>query len=145
MRFPSRGRWLLWLVLLLALAPFVLIFPASLWLGWTMNPVQTFYLGTYAACSTLSSYPGSGYNRSLRGEDGSGTEAGDAASRGCGEGTRTQNSLSRSAQRPSPGAGAASLSRRRKEFGRTNCGSIWRPPSTRAIAHGSSSFVPRST
>jgi hypothetical protein len=58
MRFPSRGRWLLWLILLFVLGPFLVILPASLWLGWTMNPVQTFYLGTYAACSTLSSYPG---------------------------------------------------------------------------------------
>jgi hypothetical protein len=57
MRFPSRGRWLLWLGLLFVLGPFVVIFPATLWLGWTMNPVQNFYLGTYAACSTLSSYP----------------------------------------------------------------------------------------
>ena len=58
MRFPSRGRWLLWLILLFALVPFLVILPASLWLGWTMNPVQTFYLGTYASCSTLSGYPG---------------------------------------------------------------------------------------
>jgi hypothetical protein len=58
MRFPSRSRWLLWLILLFALGPFLVILPASLWLGWTMNPVQTFYLGTYAACSALSSYPG---------------------------------------------------------------------------------------
>jgi hypothetical protein len=58
MRFPSRGRWLLWLILLFLLGPFLVILPTSLWLGWTMNPVQTFYLGTYAACSALSSYPG---------------------------------------------------------------------------------------
>jgi hypothetical protein len=58
MRFPSRGRWLLWLILLFVLGPFLVILPASLWLGWTMNPVQTFYLGTYAACSMLSGYPG---------------------------------------------------------------------------------------
>jgi Type IV secretion-system coupling protein DNA-binding domain len=58
MRFPSRGRWLLWLILLFALGPFLLILPASLWLGWTMNPVQTYYLGTYTACSILSGYPG---------------------------------------------------------------------------------------
>ncbi len=58
MKFPSRGRWLLWLILLFVLGPFLVIFPAALWLGWTMNPVQNFYLGTYAACSTLSSYPG---------------------------------------------------------------------------------------
>ena len=58
MRFPSRGRWLLWLILLFFLGPFLVILPASLWLGWTMNSVQNFYLGTYAACSTLSSYPG---------------------------------------------------------------------------------------
>ncbi len=58
MRFPSRGRWLLWLIVLLVLGPFLVIFPTALWLGWTMNPVQNFYLGTYAACSTLSGYPG---------------------------------------------------------------------------------------
>lgn len=58
MRFPSQGRWLLWLILLFVLGPFLVIFPAALWLGWTMNPAQNFYLGTYAASSTLSSYPG---------------------------------------------------------------------------------------
>ena len=58
MRFPSRGRWLLWLILLFVLGPFLVIFPAALWLGWTMNPVQNFYLGTYTACSTLSANPG---------------------------------------------------------------------------------------
>lgn len=58
MRFPGRGRWLLWLVLLFVLGPFLVIVPGTLWLGWKMNPVQNFYLGTYAACSTLSSYPG---------------------------------------------------------------------------------------
>lgn len=57
MRFPSQGRWLLWLVLLFVLGPFLVIVPSALWLGWTMNPVQKFYLGTYAACSTLSTYP----------------------------------------------------------------------------------------
>ena len=56
MRFPSRSRWVLWLILLFALGPFLLILPASLWLGWTMNPVQTYYLGTYTACSLLSGY-----------------------------------------------------------------------------------------
>ena len=58
LHFPSRGRWLLWLILLLVLGPFLVIVPATLWLGWTMNPVQNFYLGTYAASSMLSSYPG---------------------------------------------------------------------------------------
>ena len=58
MRFPSRGRWLLWLIVLFALGPFLLILPASLWLGWTMNPVQTYYLGTYTACSISSGDPG---------------------------------------------------------------------------------------
>ena len=42
MHFPSRGRWLLWLIVLLVLGPFLVIFPAALWLGWTMNPVQNF-------------------------------------------------------------------------------------------------------
>ena len=58
MRFPSRGRRLLRLILLVVLGPFLVILPTSLWLGWTMNPVQTFYLGIYAACSASSNYPG---------------------------------------------------------------------------------------
>ena len=58
MRFPSRGQRVLGLSLLVALAPFLLILGASLWLGWTMNPVQTYYLGTYTACSLLSGDPG---------------------------------------------------------------------------------------
>jgi hypothetical protein len=58
MRFPSLGRWLLWLILIFVLGPFLVIVPATLWLGWTMNPVQNFYLGTYAASSMLSSFPG---------------------------------------------------------------------------------------
>ena len=58
MRFPKRDRWLLWLILLFVLGPFLVIGPGTLWLGWTMNPVQNFYLGTYAASSTLSNYPG---------------------------------------------------------------------------------------
>ncbi len=58
MRFPSRGRWFLWLILIFVLGPFLVIVPATLWLGWTMNPVQNFYLGTYAASSMLSSFPG---------------------------------------------------------------------------------------
>ena len=40
MRFPSRGRWLLWLIVLLVLGPFLVIFPTALWLGWSMNPVH---------------------------------------------------------------------------------------------------------
>jgi len=63
MRFPSRGRWLLWLIVLLVLGPFLVIFPAALWLGWTMNPVQNFYLGTYAACTTLSGTKRALFNR----------------------------------------------------------------------------------
>ena len=58
MRFPNRSGRLLWLILLFILGPFLVIVPATLWLGWTMNPVQNFYLGTYAASSILSSYPG---------------------------------------------------------------------------------------
>ena len=58
MRFPSRGLWLLWLILFFAVGPFLVALPAALWLGLTMNPVQNFYLGTYATCSMLSSYPG---------------------------------------------------------------------------------------
>ncbi|WP_158789381.1 type IV secretion system DNA-binding domain-containing protein [Granulicella sp. L46] len=57
-RFPSRGWRLLWLILLFALGPLLLILPASLWLSWTMNPVQTYYLGTYTACSLLRGDPG---------------------------------------------------------------------------------------
>ena len=80
MRFPNRGRWFLWMIVLLVLGPFLVIFPTALWLGWTMNPVQNFYLGTYAACSTLRRLPRRGDYRALRGEDGTRTEAGAAAS-----------------------------------------------------------------
>ena len=58
MRFPSRGRWLLWLVLLFAVGPILVVLFASLWLSRTMNPVQTYYLGTYTACSLVSRDPG---------------------------------------------------------------------------------------
>jgi hypothetical protein len=51
MQFPRRGGRLFLLLFGVTLGPFLLAVPAALWLGWTMNPVQNFYLGTYAACS----------------------------------------------------------------------------------------------
>lgn len=57
MRFPSRGRWVLLLILVFVLGPFLLGIPAALWLGWTMSPVRTFYLGTYAASSIGDGIP----------------------------------------------------------------------------------------
>lgn len=57
MRFPNQGRRVLWLILLFVFGPFLLTLSAGLWLGWTMNPVQCYYLGTYTACSIISGYP----------------------------------------------------------------------------------------
>ena len=49
MRFPSRTGRLFWLLFWLAVGPLVLIFPASAWLYWTLEPLQKVYLPTYAA------------------------------------------------------------------------------------------------
>jgi hypothetical protein len=51
MRFPSRTGRLFWLLFWLAAGPLVLIFPASAWLAWTLQPLQKVYLTTYAASS----------------------------------------------------------------------------------------------
>jgi hypothetical protein len=51
MRFPSRTGRLFWLLFWLAVGPLVLIFPASAWLAWTLQPLQKVYLTTYAASS----------------------------------------------------------------------------------------------
>ncbi len=41
--FSQARAVVLWLIFSL-LGPFLVIVPATLWLGWTMNPVQNFYL-----------------------------------------------------------------------------------------------------
>jgi hypothetical protein len=78
MRFPSRGRWLLWLILLFVLGPFLVIVPGTLWLGWTMNPVESrselLSRNVHGVLHIESVSRGSNI-RSVRREDGSGAEA----------------------------------------------------------------------
>jgi hypothetical protein len=57
MRFPSRTGRLFWFLFWLAVGPLVLIFPASAWLYWTLNPLQKVYLTTYAASSVGAGMP----------------------------------------------------------------------------------------
>jgi hypothetical protein len=58
MQFPSRAGRLALLLLGVTLGPILLVLPVALWLGWTLNPVQNFYLGTYSACSVGANIPG---------------------------------------------------------------------------------------
>ena len=51
MRFPNRSGRLFWFLFWLAVGPLVLIFPASAWLAWTLQPLQKVYLTTYATSS----------------------------------------------------------------------------------------------
>jgi hypothetical protein len=57
MRFPSRTGRLFWLLFWLAAGPFVLLFPASAWLYWRLEPLQRVYLTTYAASSIGARIP----------------------------------------------------------------------------------------
>ncbi len=57
MRFPSRGGRVLLLLFGITLGPFLLILPASVWLAWTLTPLQKFYLGTYTASSVEATQP----------------------------------------------------------------------------------------
>jgi len=57
MRFPSRSGRVLLLLLGIPLVPFLLILPASVWLLWTLTPLEKFYLGTYVASSLEASQP----------------------------------------------------------------------------------------
>ena len=57
MRFPSRAGRLFWFLFWLAIGPLVLIFPASAWLYWTLEPLQKVYLPTYAASSVGAGIP----------------------------------------------------------------------------------------
>ena len=57
MRFPSRMGRLFWILCWLTAGPLVLIFLASLWLGWTLAPLQKFYLPAYAASSVGTGIP----------------------------------------------------------------------------------------
>ncbi|HWZ52793.1 MAG TPA: type IV secretion system DNA-binding domain-containing protein [Granulicella sp.] len=55
MRFPNRSGRLFWFWF--AVRPLVLIFPASAWLYWTLEPLQKIYLTTYAASSVGAGIP----------------------------------------------------------------------------------------
>jgi len=57
MRFPSRGGRLLLLLFGITLGPFLLVVPASVWLAWTLTPLQKYYLGTYVASSFGATQP----------------------------------------------------------------------------------------
>ena len=57
MRFPNRSGRLFWFLFWLAVGPLVLIFPASAWLAWTLEPLQKVYLSTYAASSVGAGMP----------------------------------------------------------------------------------------
>jgi len=57
MRFPSRSGRLFWFLFWLAVGPLVLIFLASAWLYWTLEPLQKVYLTTYAASSVGAGIP----------------------------------------------------------------------------------------
>jgi len=57
MRFPNRSGRLFWFLFWLAVGPLVLIFPASAWLYWTLEPLQKVYLTTYAASSAGAGIP----------------------------------------------------------------------------------------
>jgi len=57
MRFPSRGGRVLLLLFGITLGPFLLLLPASVWLAWTLTPLQKFYLGTYTASSIGATQP----------------------------------------------------------------------------------------
>ena len=57
MRFPSRTGRLFWLLFWLVFGPLVLIFPASAWLSWTLQPLQKVYLATYATSSLEAGIP----------------------------------------------------------------------------------------
>jgi len=57
MRFPSRGGRVLLLLFGITLGPFLLVLPASVWLLWTLTPLEKFYLGTYVASSLGATQP----------------------------------------------------------------------------------------
>jgi len=57
MRFPSRGGRVLLLLFGITLGPFLLVLAASVWLAWTLTPLQKFYLGTYTASSAGATQP----------------------------------------------------------------------------------------
>lgn len=57
LRFPSRSGRLFWLLFWLVVGPLVLIFPASAWLYWTLEPLEKVYLTTYIVSSIESGIP----------------------------------------------------------------------------------------
>ena len=57
MRFPNRSGRLFWFLFWFTVGPVVLIFPASAWLYWRLEPLQKVYLTTYAASSVGAGIP----------------------------------------------------------------------------------------
>jgi hypothetical protein len=57
MRFPNRSGRLFWVFFWLVVGPLVLILLASVWLYWTLEPLQKIYLPTYAATSMEAGIP----------------------------------------------------------------------------------------
>ena len=47
MQFPRPGRLLLWAFLFVFAAPIVVGVPVAAWMYWKLDPVQSFYFGTY--------------------------------------------------------------------------------------------------
>ncbi len=47
MQFPRPGRFLLWAILFLFAAPVAVGVPFALWMYWRLDPVQSFYFGSY--------------------------------------------------------------------------------------------------
>ena len=57
MQFPNPAGRVLRLLFSVVVGPFVVLFLASIWLGWTLQPLQKIYLGVYAARSVGVSIP----------------------------------------------------------------------------------------
>jgi hypothetical protein len=58
MRFPSPFGRLFWVFFRFAVGPFIVLFLASVWLSWTLDPLQKVYLGTYTASCIGAEIPG---------------------------------------------------------------------------------------
>jgi hypothetical protein len=57
LQFPSRSGRLFWLLFWVALGPFLLVVPASVWLSTRLAPLQKVYLPSYAASSLGARLP----------------------------------------------------------------------------------------
>jgi len=57
LQFPSRSGRLFWLLFWVALGPFLLVVPTSVWISMTLAPLQEVYLPSYAASSLGARLP----------------------------------------------------------------------------------------